>query len=616
MSNKLSIAKVAIPLPIDKLFDYYIPKGLTDRVQIGMRVAVRFNNKITTGYVISRCSKSKLSKLNPILKNLDENPILTTLALQSAEKIKDYYVCSLGEAIEAMLPNTLKRSKEININSAFKQLIKEKIKKGKIIYIQSLSNETVLNYFEEEIIKRIKERKRVIFVVPEIRMIKSTREYLSKIDDIKIGIWHGRLPKKKMFNLWKDLSFDRIDVIIGTRSCIFAPMRNLDLIIIKDESNPSYKGDQVPYYHAVKVAQLRFDIEKCDLILSSEIPSAETFQLISKKRVKNVKLGGFKSLANIQITGVNFRDKIDVMLEKEIESALEKKEKILVFFNRRGFATSIYCRKCKDTLQCNRCSSNLRFDYAQKILICPCCNFKTEAVEICPKCNSVYVKYRGLGIEKLESNIKRLFPQANIISTDELDKANNKTIYYDILIATKKILNFEEFYADITIIWDFDSLLNFGDFHSGEETYQLLAKLLLKTTKKMFISSSLNQDFYLLKGLRSLDFEQFYKTELKTRRQLKLPPYYHIALVSIRSLKKERTQSISSRLFTTFNKSAKKDIDVSKFYSPLRSRIREKYYSYLLVKSKNAKLLNRFIKKTIKKFRSNNVIITVKIDPI
>lgn len=615
MDNKPEIANVAIPLPVDMLFDYYIPKRLSQRVQVGMRVCVEFNRKYIIGYVINCPSKSKFKKLKPIIDVLDSAPILTANTLKLAKKIKDYYVCSLGQALESMLPNTLKRTKTINVNFII-NLQKKTFKETNVVYLQSLLESATYNYLRQEIIERINNKKRIILVIPEIGRIKAAVEYFSSIPEIKLGIWHGRIPKESMIDLWDDLACDKIDLIIGSRSCIFAPISNLDLVIIEDEGNTSHKDDQVPYYHSIKIAQMRSDIEYCDIILTSLVPCAQTYQLISKKKIISKVLNTDKSLADVQFSKANYKDKIDIMIERDIESALEKKEKILIFLNRKGFATFIYCSKCNNSLKCNRCSSNLIFDYSKKVLICPYCNFKTEFVEICPTCNCAYVKFRGLGVEKLQSNLKRVFPAAKIISIEEFSKGSDTTANFDILVATKKVINFTDICPDITIVWNLDSMLNIGDFHSAENTYQLLSKLLLMSKKKMIICSGLNPDFYILRSLKNLNYKEFYRYELKARNELNLPPYYHIGLISIRSLQRKSVENISSRIQSYFESLRIKNIKTTDAYQTLHPRLRGKYYRYVLVKSKDFDLLNSVLKKTLEKFRSNKVIITVNIDPV
>lgn len=615
MKDKLPIAKLALPLPIDRLFDYYIPSRLRDKIEIGMRVRVSFNRNIVMGFVAGFSLHSEIKRLNPIIEPLDEHPLLTGMNLKLADKMKNYYICSFGEAISCMSPHHFKKMQKITIGHSLSKSRSEeylKAKRNKMFYIQDYSKDATRAYFKKEISKRIENKKRIIFLIPEIQMIDRVKKDLFQDTNINIAIWHGKLSKKETLDLWNNLACDRVDVIIGTRSAIFIPIKNLDLIIIEKEGDYSYKEDQVPYYSALEVAKMRSEIEKCDIILSSIIPSSQTHRLILDKKIVSSKLEEKKDLAKIQLTRLNYRDRIDLITENEITSALEKKEKILVYLNRKGFATFVYCKSCKDTLKCKRCSSHLRFDYSRRKLICPSCNLITEILEVCPRCNRAYVKYGGLGTEKLESNLKRVFPQAKIIKFD--DSLNSNTDY-DIIIATRKILGFTDFRPDITVIWNLDNMLNMLDFNSCEDLYRVLAGLLVMTKKKMLISTSLSPEFYLLDSLNNLDFEQFYRVEFNTRKELKLAPYYYLALVSIRSLNKENSQRTSLRLLSFFKKNSTRQLMASNLDVNLRSRIREKYYRYLLVKSKNIKLLNNTLKKALKRFRSSNTIITVNINP-
>ncbi len=611
MNNNFSIAKLALPLPIDKLFDYYIPSKLRKKIKTGMRIKVLFNNKIIFGFVIELSSHSKIKKLNPIIETLDESPLLTSMNLELAEKMRDYHICSLGEAIACMLPHHFKKMQKITLNHHLSN-DHPKTKDNKLVYIQNFSEDMTYVYYKEEIAKRIRDKKRIIFLVPEIQMIDRIRKRLLEAANINIAIWHGKLSKREVLNLWHNLSCDKIDVIIGTRSAIFIPIKNLDLVIIENEGDYAYKDDQVPYYNALEVAKMRSEIEGCDIIFSSVIPSSQIYKLIIDKKVIFINIGEKNDLAKIQLARINYKEKINLITENEIASALEKKEKILIFLNRKGFATFVYCRSCKDTLKCSRCSNNLRFDYSQKKLVCPSCNLMTEMLEVCPKCNRAYVRYGGLGIEKLESDLKRVFPQAKIVKFDDLF---NNNIDYDMVIATQKIMNFTYSRPDITIVWNLDNMLNVGDFNSCEESYRSLARLLTMTKKKMIINTRLNPEFYLLNSLTNLDFEKFHRVEFQTRKELKLPPYYYLALVSIRSLNKENSQKTSLRLFSFFQKLNSKQLITSNLNMNLRSRIREKYYRYLLIKSKNIKLLNNTLKKALKKFRSSSTIITVNINP-
>jgi primosomal protein N' (replication factor Y) len=618
MINNLPVAKVAIPLPIDKLFDYHIPKSMRSIIRPGVRARIKFNDKIIIGYVVSLNSKSLFSKLNSIIE-IDQQPILSTNLLKLAEKIKDYYVCSLGEAIDIFLPNAIKRFMDIKLKPDVAFLANNKVsedaKKNKIEYVQTNSSEILLGKINEEIINITNNKRRVVFVVPEINKINTIVEYFQKNINLKIGVWHGGVPKVKIVKLLQDLADDSIDLIVGTRSCLFAPIPNLGLIVIKDENNFSYKDDQSPYYHALNIAKMRSEIDNCKLIINSILPSTNLFSLFSKKEIKKVGAVENKLNPSIEIVEPNFKNKINPIIETVINSSLDNKSKILIFLNKKGFSNYIYCKECNEVLRCSRCSAGLRFSHSDDHFACPVCNAKFEAKEICPKCNISYVKHGGWGIEKLESDFKRYFPQAKIVT---IEKINKDVINsgFDILISSRNISDIGDFSVDLTIVWDFDSLVNISDFRSGENTYRLLLELLQITVKKLIICTSLNSNFYLFNHFKNLDYDKFIESELKSRRQLKMPPYFHIALISIRSFSKELAQKSGDKLFSLLKKTNSNKNDISYFNSTQKSRIRGKFYKYISVKSSSVKTLNKIIRQPLGAIRSSNVIVTVNVDPL
>jgi len=612
--TKRLIAKVAVPLPVDKTFDYYIPSRISKNVKVGIRVRVSFNKKPLIGFVVSICSKSSFPKLKPIQKTIDKGPVFSAATLCLAEKIRSYYFCSLGEILDFMLPHALKKTKGLNsVVTSSPSKIKSK---SRWRFVRTSSLETFSYKIKDEIEEKIKQKKKIIIILPELRMIALVKSELEQFSGLNIGIWHGKLSKKSAIQLWSDLAESKIDILVGTRSSIFAPISNLGLIIIKDENAYAHKADQVPYYHSVIVARMRSEIENCNVLLSSLIPSINTFAMLQKHLVKSKKQDSIIPRAELITAGINFKDKIDVVLKSELSAALERDEKILIFLNRKGFATSIYCKKCQEALRCNRCSSNLRFDYSQNIFHCPVCSYKTEPVEICQKCNSTYVKYKGMGLEKLESNLKRVFPSKKIITFNEFERSSDGNSDFDILISTQKIVHYDYFKFDLTVVWDLDSLLNIGDYRSSENLFHLLSSLLVKTENRMIVCSSQNQEFYLLKYLTKLDYKNFYKEELKFRRQLNLPPYFHFCLVSIRSLKKEYSQNTSKRLFGLLKKDKNSKIELVPSQDQGKSRVRGKHYNYLTVKSDNPTLLMNYIKRNVARVKTSSVIITANIDPL
>lgn len=529
--------------------------------------------------------------------------------------IKDYYATSLGEALEVMLPAAIKRCRKLTHEIPFSGSDGAKRGKPSQLFIQHTSQELLVAKFKEAISETINKKETVIMLVPEVGMIPFVQEPLKEIAGLAMGIWHGKLSSKKMLSLWSAIKNKEINLLIGSRSCVFAPMHQLGLIIIVDENDPSYKDDQVPYYHAREVARLRSRIEKCDLVFSSIVPSAHMQRLINENEVSFVRLDDQVQSAPIIFNRISYRNKIDIMIERQIAEALEKREKVIVFHNRRGFATYVSCKSCKKILQCERCSSNFHYDYDKKELFCPCCNYRLPMKELCPYCKASYVQFEGLGAEKLSSNLKRVFPLARVL-TQESTKEIGPEESYDMLITTKKRPFFSGRSFDLSIIWNADSLFNVGDYNAAEYAYQLLCYFLAHTRKKMIVCTGLPHDFYVFKNLAGFKSKDFFDSEFISRKELQLSPFYHVGLLSLRGADKEKVGAAAEKISQLLNAQKQKGVYPSDPFDTFRSKVRGKFYRYIMIKSKNIKVLNRAVKTLFEKCKFGGVIITATIDPM
>jgi len=614
-TNRL-IAKIDLPLPIDKHFDYSIPKKFLSKISIGMRVLVKFNNRKITGYVTGLAKRSKIKKLNSIINLVDEGPIITPEILQLSKKVSNHFVASLGQVLETATPYQLRKIKNRAYGSYCKNRISRENNIEANIFARYSSFASIKDYLVNEMTQKIKNKRKVLFLVPNVETLNDiSRDMIDSIE-CKIGIFHGRLSRKEMLDLLNDITNNRIDILIGTRSSIYAPISNIGLIIVFDENNHSYKSDQVPYYHAREVAVLRSRISRCKLIFTSIEPSSETYKMINDKKllVKNVNSQTFTPA--VCFKNNNYKDRINPVVEKEIGESLLAKKKILIFLNRKGFSTYIYCRKCKLALSCERCSAPLRYEFTGKILVCPHCSYQAKAVEICPKCESSYVKYSGFGIEKLESSLQRNFPQSKIALLEDVLKNELKIEDYDIIISTRLLFRMKNYFPDETIVWSLDTMLNTNNYRSCEDLFIMISKIINMTKHKVTICTGLDSKFYLIRSLKSQNMHEFFESELETRKELKLPPFFYNALVSIRSLKKNNTEKAASRFYALFRAIKSRKIEVSKPFSPARNRIRSKYYKNILIKSKNIELLSSKIKHVLMLSHSGSTIITININPI
>jgi primosomal protein N' (replication factor Y) len=419
---------------------------------------------------------------------------------------------------------------------------------------------------------------------------------------------------------WVKIKEGKADVIIATRSGIFAPVNNLGLIIIDEEQNDVYKQEQVPHYNCREVAFMRVRLQKAKLILGSAQPSLESFYLARKNKIKYIFIPRTRAFPEIKIADTHYLYRgpkqkniiLSKYLEDSIISTLNSKGKILLFLNRKGFATFASCRYCGMVLKCPRCNINLVYYFKDSILKCHYCNFKMQPPTICPNCNSGYIRYAGLGTEKIESELSRLFPQAVIKRLDNSKHLDINAV--DIFISATSIIKETQYRFDLTGVLSVDNSLNRIDFRAAEKAFGLLIGLLRLTDKKIVIQTRLLKH-HCFNSLVDKDVSIFYTEELKQRKQLGFPPYKHLAIVKLRTKKEERAQVASNILFNKLKKYKTKDINIVSVNPGQPSKLRGNFYWQILIKSDNPREISRFLKIHLKDFSHSGIIVTVDVDP-
>ena len=238
---------------------------------------------------------------------------------------------------------------------------------------------------------------------------------------------------------------------------------------------------------------------------------------------------------------------ISPVLEDRISKALKAGKKIIIFTNHKGFARYASCRKCGWALNCEYCSSRLIFHFEEKKLICRLCGRKKEAVSLCPKCNSNYLKFSGYGAEKITSQLNLSFPGAKLIRLDK--EHQNQDENWQILVATEIIFHLNTLpRAEVVAAIDPDSAINIVDFRNNEKIYSLVYRLSLLTTEELIIQTSL-AEFYQRKEFANLNMDKLFELELKERKALALPPYRHLTIIKARSKDKERAEDEALRIY-------------------------------------------------------------------
>lgn len=410
-----------------------------------------------------------------------------------------------------------------------------------------------------ELIKRVvKNGKTAIMLVPEISL---TAQIVNKFYDHfgnDVAIFHSGLSDGEKYDEYLKILREEVHIVVGTRSAIFTPIKKLGLIIIDEEHSETFKQDTNPRYHALDMAEFRSKYNHIPIVLGSATPSLETMARALKGVYQYIsmpnRIGG-AILPKIEIVDMSLEMKkrnliISTTLKDKILNRLTKKEQIILLLNRRGYSTIISCKSCGYTYKCPYCDIALTYHKTSNNLRCHYCGYTIFKSDECPECHEKALADYGLGTEKLESEIKKLFPSARVLRMDA-DTTRNKGAHediinkfknheYDILLGTQMIskgLNFP--LVTLVGVINADATLNIPDFRSGERTFALLSQVSGRAGRSNLpgevIIQTFNPDNFTLKCVKNHDYMKFYNYEMHNRHKLDYPPYYFLTSIKIAS---------------------------------------------------------------------------------
>ncbi len=401
----------------------------------------------------------------------------------------------------------------------------------------------------------IRNNKTAIMLVPEISLTPQiVGKFISRFGNI-ISVLHSKLSDAERYDEYRKITEGKSKIVIGTRSAIFVPFTNIGVIIIDEEHTASYKQENHPRYNAKNIALWRSNYHKCPVVLGSATPSLETMARAGNKVYELLTLTsrvGTSTLPKVEIIDMKEEVKkgnfiLSGILKAKIKEKLDKKEQVILLLNRRGYSSVLSCRECGNTLKCPNCDITYTYHKSSNNLKCHYCGKSIPLTSKCPSCGSDNIKDFGLGTEKLEEELHKLYT-ASIVRMDVDttskkgqhekiidDFANHK---YDILIGTQMIAKGLDFpLVTLVGVISADSSLMIPDFRAGENTFQLLSQVSGRagrsTTPGEVIIQTYNKDHYSIELSSRHDYISFYKEEMKIRKLLKYSPYYYMTLVSL-----------------------------------------------------------------------------------
>ena len=659
-------ADLILPVPLQGLFTYAIPEGMS--VRVGMRVLVPFGRNKTYMAIVAKVHDVKPEgyQVKPIAQVMDEEPIVTERQLQLWQWISDYYLSPIGDVYKAALPSGLKaeegykpktetyirltaqycnvtalhialnvlgrapkqleaftaylelshwdemedgvkpvevtREELLNASHASAETLKQLEKRQmletyevevgrlnhsgdyrpELIQLLSEAQQTAYNAIlmsmmkhrvtllhgvtssgKTEIyihlIKRALERKeQVLYLLPEIALTVQMMQRLQRVFGNRLGIYHSKYSDAERVEIWqKQLSKNPYDVILGARSAVLLPFQQLGLVIVDEEHETSYKQqDPAPRYHARSAAIMLAQQQDAKVVLGTATPSMESYHNAQTGKYGLVELTErYKGIELPEIQVVDIADlqhrkmmagPFSPLLLTKVREALERGEQAILFQNRRGFAPMIECRQCGWVPRCQHCDVSLTLHRQLNQLTCHYCGYTYRVPTECPCCGSTDLRTKGYGTEKIEEQVREVFPEARVARMD-LDTTRTRNAYEriitdfsagrtNIMIGTQMIskgLDFDK--VSVVGILNADTMLNYPDFRAYEHAFMMMAQVSGRAGRKgrrgLVILQTKQKDLPVIQQVVRNDYTSLYKSLAAERQAFHYPPYYHLVYV-------------------------------------------------------------------------------------
>ena len=491
--------------------------------------------------------------------------------------------------------------------------------------------------------KVLNKGQQAIVLIPEIALTPQTvRNFISRFGN-KVGVMHSKLSAGEKYDGWRRAINGDISIMIGPRSAVFTPFKNLGIIIIDEEHEMTYKSEVTPKYHAREIAIKRGQMTGATVILGSATPSLETYYLAKKGKYSLLELNHRAATTNkLDVNVVDMREELmngnksifSDTLRNEIQNKLFKKEQVILFLNRRGYSRFVSCRQCGYVIKCDNCDIPYTYHAYDDKLVCHYCGSTIDMVNKCPSCNSKYIKQFGIGTEKVETYVKKEFPQARILRMD-LDTTSKKNSYdsilgkfrngdADILIGTQMVAKGHDF-PNVTLVGVLaaDLSLYMSDFRASERTFQLLTQVIGRAGRSNLKGTAIIQSYtpehYSIITSKDQDYTSFYEAEIKYRQMMNYPPFSNLLVLLIQSTNEKELIKRSFELKDDICLvSPRFSLEVIGPSAANISKINNNYRRVIMIKGKRYEDLMQFINRYMKRLsdKYKDISIYVDINPL
>ncbi len=625
---------IAVGLPLRQCFTYKSKDVITK----GKRVIVPFGSKSIVGIVVKKIAKPKsLKGLKEIISIADEHSCFNGSIFETITWASDYYHHPIGEVFFSFMPTLLRKQNdkiimdpdnnaEYKLNEEDKKLKltkEQKINLSKLNKVEKFSPSLIYGVTgsgKTEIYLQLAEKfilqnKSILILVPEINLIPQLEKRFKDRFNGDIGVYHSRQTPNQRLKVWLRSKFGGIRIVIGTRSSVLMPLKNLGAIIIDEEHDQSYKQAEGFKFSGRDLAIKRAQIENIPVFLGSATPSLQTLKLVKEKKFKKFDLlrrvDGKKppKLIPLDISDSPLLGGIAIQTMSIIEAAINKKEQVLIFLNRRGFAPLYECDNCGWVAKCSSCESNLVFHKSKKRLICHKCESVYGVNKTCPDCQSNEINTLGAGTERVEEVLRSTFKKVPIIRMDYDStrlKGSIEAIYKKankskeaILVGTQMLSKGHDFpKVTLCVILNADGGLLSPEINAIEKISQQLIQVSGRAGRNNNLAKVIIQTRYPndenLKQIKTGDYRLVSEQCLKTNKSLNMPPYSTVAILRATSPSPESCFKFLDKANNLLND--KKNVSVIGPLPSIPLKIKGNTRNHLIIKSNTRTYLNRVLK--------------------
>ncbi|HAY6954503.1 TPA: primosomal protein N' [Enterococcus faecium] len=523
-----------------------------------------------------------------------------------SERYRDPYKDRVFDQTTALELNAEQKNAVEQIITAGQQ------QKDQVFLLEGITGSGKTEVYLQAIADVLSENKTAIMLVPEIALTPQMVERFKGRFGESVAVLHSGLSQGEKYDEWRKIEREEAQVVVGARSAIFAPLKNIGLIIIDEEHESSYKQDETPRYHARDLAIWRSKYHHCPIVLGSATPSLES-RARAQKGVYQLLQLNHRAKAAAQLPAIEIVDMreefqnhrtstFSANLQEKIQNRLDKKEQTVLLLNRRGYSSFVMCRDCGFVLPCPNCDISLTLHMDTRSMRCHYCGHEEPIPNRCPNCGGNKIRYYGTGTQKVEEELRELYPQARILRMD-VDTTRRKGAHEqilqkfgakeaDILLGTQMIAKGLDF-PEVTLVGvlNADTSLNLPDFRSSEHTFQLLTQVSGRAGRAEkageVVIQTINPQHYAIELAKKQNYEQFYQQEMHVRHRGGYPPYYFTVKITASH---PEEQVAAKKIFQIANQLKEVLSPQSLLLGPTPSmilRVKNRYYYQLIIKYKH-----------------------------